>query len=119
MMKKNLTVFLVFLFAFVSFNPIGRIYTNEPVSKEGELNFYVNLNNALKEKLDDIRVRAYIYDIGEVVYSNDFDIGRKSTRLSRMSWKVSDAVTKGEYMIKVSASNDKFRDSKHIIVEVE
>ena len=118
-MKKEINMFLIFLLAVLSFNPIGRIYSNEPVQRGDELEFYVNMGNRLNENFKGINVKAIFYDFGEVVTSNGVDIDKKSSRLSRIFWEVPENAPCGEQVVKLTAGNDRFRDSRHVFVDID
>ena len=118
-MQNKLSMFLIFLLVVLGFNPIGRIYSNEPVSRGEELEFYINIENRLNENFKGMNVRATFYDFGEVADSTGFDIEKKSARLTRIFWEVPKNAPCGEHVVKITASNDKIRDSKHVFLDVD
>lgn len=114
-----LSISLVMLFAFAGFNPIGKIYSSEPVRYGDELELYVNFDNSLKTQLEDVKVKAFDYDSDEIFSANTFDIQKRSKSLSRLFWKVPQEASCGEHVVRVTASNNKFRDVRHIFFDVE
>ncbi len=117
-MYKKFLLLILMIFSLVSFQPLGAIFTNDPVRRGQELVLNVNIDNDLNYKIKDMQVRAFVYDLGEVFSSNEFDVGRGDTVTSRLNWEVPEDIPLGEYVIKVSASHDRFRHSKHIFIEV-
>src|SRR3989338_2424807 len=104
-MYKKILVFALMILALVNFQPLGAIYTDDPVQRGDELTMFVNLENELNYKLKDVRVKALIYDLGEVVNSNDFDMPRGDTSRTRLTWDVPQDIEPGEYVVRVTASN--------------
>ena len=114
-----LGIFLVSLFALAGFKPIGRIYTNEPVFRGEQLDFNVNLLNSLHKRFDDITVRAFFYDLGDVVYANSLDLESRAIKRTNLFFEIPKDASCGEQLVKITAGNSKFRDSKHVFVNIE
>ncbi len=118
-MQKNMGLFLsvLMVFAFVGFNPLGKVYVNEPVSEGDELWFDVNLVNNLRTKFENVNVRA-IFDDGDILYAGSFDFDGKSAKRTKILQDVHDKAC-GEHLVRIVASNDHFRDTRHVYVNVE
>ena len=118
MHKKIGFLIPILLFSFVNFYPLGRIHYIEPAFSGEEMGMYVNVRNNLDEDFKGTSVRAFIYDLGIALYSNPFKLEDNSNMLVRLYWDVPYNIPPGDYLTKVSLSNDQFTSSQHIIISV-
>lgn len=92
------------------FNPLGQIRPNEPVNAGGELEVHVNLNNHLHHSLDNVRIRGYMPELDAFAYGSSLDVGRHKKTGSWLYWDIPEDTPKGDYLVRVVASGDGFRD---------
>ena len=120
MQKEIILIIIVgLLSSFVGFSPFQTIVVEEPAAAGKELSTHVNLRNDLDEKVEDVNVRVFIYDLGLAFYSTGFDISKKD---GKGLWVLGDLprnIPKGDYLARVTASNDHFRDVRHVYIAVE
>jgi hypothetical protein len=117
-MDYKKTIFVVFLvFALFSLSRI-RFWDNH-VSSGDELEIHTSMINSYEEDMDDVRVVAYLPELGEVIRSPRFDIQDNDNYGKFMWWDVSENIPPGEYLVRIAASNDgnRARKFRHIIVE--
>ena len=107
-MKKTMNVFLVLV--LLSF--FGMIRSNEPVARGDELEMHVNIVNDLGHDLDDVQVSMFIYELGVEVNSGTFDIDGKDNAGKLLYWGTK-GVPAGDYLARIVASNDDFRNVKY------
>lgn len=112
-MRKKLMVF--FVLAILGF--FGMIRSNEPVMRGYELGTHVNIVNSLDEDLEDVHLSMLVYDLGIVVNTNTFDVDSNDNMGRFVFWKT-DKVPKGDYLVRIAASNDDFRNVKHRYISV-
>ena len=112
-MKKTMNVFLVLV--LLSF--FGMIRSNEPVVSGDELEMHINIVNDLGSDLDDVHVSMFIYDLGVEVNSNTFDIDGKDSAGRLLYWDTS-GIAAGDYLARIVASNDDFRNVKHRYITI-
>ena len=118
MYKKSGLLITILLFSFVNFYPLGQIHYNEPAVSGEEMEMYVNVRNSLDENFKDTMVRAFVYDLGVALYSSPFKLRDNDNMMVRLYWDVPSDVPPGDYLTKVSLSNDQFRSSQHMILSV-
>lgn len=120
-MQKEISLIIMIglVFSFVGFSPFQTIVVEEPAAVGKELSTHVNLRNDLDEKVKDVNVRIFIYELGLAFYSNSFDISKRD---GEGLWVLGDLpknMPKGDYLARVTASNDHFRDVRHVYIAVE
>ncbi len=71
-----------------------------------------------KDKLEDVKVKAYIPDLGVQMSSHkaDLDSGEKSTRY--LIGQIPRYTPKGEYLIRIVTYSDKERDVSHRYINI-
>jgi len=71
-----------------------------------------------RKKYDDLRVKMYFMDDGDVVVGRGGDLypGEKGSRI--LSWDVPNNMESGEYLVRIVASSDKVRTVKHRYITV-
>jgi len=125
-----LVCFLVL--GLTGFNPLGFIRSDEPVRAGQELEMHVNLNNDLEEyaeehpdrnvdmDLDNVRVHAYIIDSFDdvVLYSNNIEIDKGEKSSAWLFWEIPEDVPEGDYLVRVVANGDGFKDVDYTWVSV-
>jgi len=112
-MKKKMRVFLVLV--LLSF--FGMIRGNEFIESGDALEMYVNVVNRLGSDLDNVHVSMFIYDLGVVVNSDTFDIDGKDNAGRVLFWET-DGVSVGDYLVRITVSNDDFRNVKHRYITI-
>src|SRR3989344_4161681 len=117
-MYKKASLFVLaslIVLSVVNFNPVSRIFVNEPLSKE-EPEIYVAVNNPTDSDFSNTKVRAYIEDMGIFLHSIPFDLKHKETVLKRMQGSLPD-IEPGEYYMRVVVSG-KIRNVNYVPVIV-
>ncbi|MBU1005753.1 MAG: hypothetical protein KJ561_08015 [Nanoarchaeota archaeon] len=110
-------LFIIFV-SFVNFHSLGRFLIDEPLIK-GELNEgYFTVRNTHSEKVKDVNVKLYIYDLGLRFNSPEEDISKKDHTLKRMFIPLSNNVKPGVYLAKITVSNDDFKDTQHVYLRI-
>ncbi len=112
-MKKTMKVFLVLV--LLSF--FGMIRSNEPVARGDELEMHVNIVNDLGHDLDDVHISMFIYELGVEVNSGTFDIDGKDS-VGRLLYWGTKGVPAGDYLARIVASNDDFRNVKYRYITI-
>lgn len=112
-MKKKMVVF--FVLVILSF--FGMIRSNEPVARNGELGMHVNVVNDLNNDLDDVHLSMLIYDLGIVVNTNTFDVDDRDNVGKFLFWEAEN-IPPGDYLVRITVSNDDFRNVKHRYISI-
>lgn len=107
-MKKKIMVF--FVLVILSF--FGMIRSNDPVVRGEELEMHINVVNDLNSDLEDVHLSMLIYDLGIVVNANTFDVEDNGNTGKFIFWETDD-VPAGDYLVRITASNDDFSNVKH------
>ena len=113
MRKTEFFIYLVVMVSLAGFNPLGKIAA-EPASRGGELQMHVDVVNDMNRDFDDTNVAVFLYDIGEIFYSGEFDLEDNAVEGLTLFWNVPYNIKPGEYIARITASNDEFRDVKHV-----
>ena len=102
------------------FNPLGYIRSNEPIENNQELEIHVNLNNDVDDDLDNVRIRTYILDDLDdfVLYSNNIEINEGEKASAWLFWDVPSYVPADDYLVRVVANGDGFKDVDYTWVTV-
>jgi len=90
---------------------------NVPLDRGDELEMHINVVNNLDEDLEDVHVRMLIYDLGIVVDSNTLDVDDMDNAGKFLFWDT-DRVPAGDYLVRVVASNDDFRNVNHRYISI-
>lgn len=114
----GLIIMVGLLFSFVGFNPFRTIIIEEPAVAGQEFLTHVNLRNDLSSNVGDVSVRMFIYDLGLVFYSSEFDIADRDGVGLWVFGELSSNVPPGDYLVRVTASNDHFRDVRHVYITI-
>jgi len=117
---KKLSIFLVFLIAisFVNFHSLGRFLIEEPL-KRGEFGTaYVTIRNDLDEKVEDVNVKFYIYDLGLRFTSVSSDVSKRDHVAQRLFMYIPKNVPTGDYLTKISVGNDYYKDTQHVYLRI-
>ncbi len=121
-MKKlrKLSVFLLFLVAasFINSHALGRFYIEEPFQRGDFGNAYVTVRNNFRSDMDDVNVKFFIYDLGLIYASGSSDIEDNDHVVQRVSMYIPKDVPPGDYLTKITAGNDDFRDTQHIYLRI-
>ena len=112
-MKKKIMVF--FVLVILSF--FGMIRSNEPVASGEELEMHVNVVNDIDSDLEDVHLSMLIYDLGIVVNTNTFDVDDMDNVGKFIFWEI-DNISTGDYLVRITASNDDFRNVKHRYITI-
>ena len=108
------------LFAmFLVFGLIGMIRSNEPVSANDAYFMHVNVNNDGEDDLDDLSVKVLIYDLGIILRTNTFDLDDGDRDGKFIFWDVPSYIEPGDYLVRVTVSNDDVRKVKHRVIIIE
>ena len=78
----------------------------------------VNLENFLDEDMEDMRVTIYIPDLDIRESTRRFDIDSGDELTKRIILALPEGVEPGEYLARVTISNDELRRVKHRYLEV-
>ena len=106
------------LFSFVNIHALGRYIIDEPLQAGEFKEAFFTVRNTQARNLEDVSVKLYIYDLGLQYTSIPFDVSRRDSNTVMVSIRTPYGLPEGEYLAKVSASNDKFRDTQHVMVRV-
>ncbi len=112
-MKKKIMVF----FVLVMLGFFGMIRSNEPIASGSELETHVNIVNGLDDDLEDVHLSMLIYDLGIVVESNTFDVEDNDNFGKFIFWDTS-GIPAGDYLVRITVSNDDFRNVKHRYISI-
>ena len=112
-MESYKILFVVFLV----FGLIGAIRSSDSLSSDDLFFMHVNVNNEGEDDLDGLSVRVLFYDLGIVLQTNPFDLDDGDSTGKFIFWDSPD-VPSGEYLVRISISNDDVREVKHRIVTI-
>ena len=117
-MKYAQTLLLVLLvFSIFSLSKIR--FLDEYITPNSELEIHTSVVNSGSRDVDDVRVVAYFPELGDFVSTNTFDVQDHDNYGSLMWWDVPATIPKGEYLVRVTASNDKHTKRKFRYIYVE
>jgi hypothetical protein len=117
---KGFAVFLFVVLAvnFMDLSVLGRFYIDEPFERGSVGSVYVNVRNPSNEKIEDVNVRVFIYDLGEFYTSNSFDVAKRDSTVAHLFMPIPKAMYPGDYLAKISVSNDQLRDTQHVFIQI-
>ena len=107
----------ILLVVFLVLGLIGAIRSNDPISANDQYFMHVNVNNDGTEDLDDLSIKALIYDLGIVLQTNSFDLNDGDRDGKLIFWDAPN-VEPGDYLARVTVSNDNVRRVKHRIITI-
>jgi len=64
-----------------------------------------------------VNVKIFIYDLDEMIVTSTFDVENKDNSARSLLWDTSD-VEPGEYLARITLSNDEFREVKHRYITI-
>jgi hypothetical protein len=108
----------ILLVMFLVFGLIGMIRDNGYASADDLFFMHVNVLNDGARDLEDLHVRLVIYDLGIVLQSGSFDLNDGDTDGKLVFWDVPSDVKPGEYLTRVTVSNDDVRQVQHRLITV-
>jgi len=115
---KKQTFLLIFLvFAVFSMSRIR--FLDEYVMPGGELEVHTSVVNSGDRDIDDVRVVAYFPELGETSNGARFDVQDKDNHGKLFWWNVPQTIPPGEYLVRITASNDGHRARKFRYITVE
>ena len=110
-MESYKTLFVIFLV----FGLIGAIRFSDTID---DLFFmHINVNNEGDDDLESLNVKVLFYDLGIIVESTPFDLDDGDSTGKLIFWDTSN-VAPGDYLVRISVSNDDVREVKHRIVTI-
>ncbi len=120
-MKKKmaiLAIFTIFSFFGMGFDSFfGQMRDDKPVPTGEMLEYHVNVNNHGEDDIDDVHLRMVIYELGELIVVNTFDVEDSESDGKFLVWNT-EGVPPGDYWARVTLSNDDFHEVKHRIVTI-
>lgn len=106
------------LFSFVNIHALGRYIIDEPLQAGEFKEAFFTVRNTQARNLEDVSVKLYIYDLGLQYNSIPFDVSKRDSNTVMVNIRAPYGLPEGEYLAKVSASNDRFKDTQHVMVRV-
>jgi len=106
----------ILLAMFLIFGLIGAIRVNEPVGSD-DFFMHINVNNEGSKDLDGLRVRVLFYDLDLIFQTNPFDLDNGDSTGKLIFWDAP-YVAPGTYLVRITVSNDDFREVKHRFVTI-
>ena len=98
------------------FGLIGAIRFSDPLD---DLFFmHINVNNEGDDNLESLSVKVLFYDLGIIIESNPFDLDDGDSTGKLIFWDVPSGVAPGDYLVRISVSNDDVREIKHRFVTI-
>ena len=107
----------IFFVIFLVFGLIGAIRSNDPISASDAYFMHINANNDGTEDLDDLSVKVIIYDLGIVLQTNSFDLQDGDRDGKFIFWDAPN-VEPGDYLARITVSNDDVRRVKHRYITI-
>ena len=120
-MKKKMALFGIFVVlslfggGFDSF--FGQIRGNDPVQSGQMLEYHVNVVNHAKYDLDDVHLNMFVYDLGELIVTNTFDVDDTDNAGKFLFWDTDDVAPR-DYLVRITLSNDDFREVKYRYITI-
>jgi len=120
MNNKQILTLVFIVFAMFSLSRIR--FLDNHVEMGNELEVHTSIVNDVTtgnqyQKQEEVRVVAYIPELGEVINSPRFDIDKHDS-YSKMMWWGANAPA-GDYLVRITASNDDFSARKFRYITVE
>tara|TARA_Y100000310_G_C20646736_1_gene797073 strand:+ start:1322 stop:1690 length:369 start_codon:yes stop_codon:yes gene_type:complete len=121
MKATKLLPFLFLALFAVSFNDVsvlGRFFIDEPFYAGSAGYAYLNVRNPTSVDIEDANVKIYIYDLGLRYVSNSFDVEDRDSGFVMMDMPIPRYTRPGDYLAKISVSNEDFRDTQHVMIRI-
>ena len=110
----------ILVFLVLSIFSMSKIrFWDDHISPGGELEIHTSIVNSGDKDIDDVRVIALFPDLGEDVRANGFDIQDNDNYGKLFWWDVPKSIPKGEYLVRITASNNDHRARKFRFITVE
>ena len=106
----------MFLALVLIFSLIGSIRTYSD-SKDDMSFLHVNVKNEGASKIEGLKVRIFIYDLDALLQTNPFDLDNGDSTGKLIFWDAP-YVAPGTYLVRITVSNDDFREVKHRFVTI-
>jgi|TARA_Y100000310_G_C20700927_1_gene829809 hypothetical protein len=103
---------------FLVFGLIGSIRISDPVGSDDLFFMHVNVNNEGTRDLDDLSVRVLFYDLGIILQTNSFDLDDGDSTGKLIFWDAPSYIKPGNYLVRITASNDDVKEVRHRIVTI-
>ena len=114
---KQIFLFAVLLLAVFSLSKIR--FLDDHTTPGSEVEFFTSVANAGNNDADDVRVIAYFPELGYIERSNVFDI-ESNYHYDRLTWwDIPSEMPKGDYLVRITASNDDDRSRKFRYITVD
>ena len=114
-MKKELIIALFFI---VALSPAVQVRFFDDYVKQGsDIEMHARVINNFDNDLKDVRIRAYIPELGVMFSTSSFDVDDKSSESKFLFWNTRNYV-KGEYLVRITTSNEDFRNVKYRYVTI-
>jgi len=114
-MKQELIIALLFIIAL---SPSIQVrFLDDYINQGEDVEMHVRVTNNFDNDMDDVRIKAYIPELGVMFRTNQFDIDDKSSEARFLFWNT-DNYAKGEYLVRVITSNEDFANVKYRYVTV-
>ena len=107
----------IFLTVILAFGLIGAIRISDPLTTDDLYFMHVNVNNEGNHDLEGLTVKVYFYDLGIIMQTNPFDLDDGDTTGKLIFWDAG-YVKPGNYLARITVSNDDVREVKHRIVSI-
>jgi len=103
----------IFIAIFLIFGLLGMIRGIDPVSNNDFYFMHVNAKNDLERTQNDLSITVVIYELGLRFKTGEFDLSKRDRDGKVVMWDVPADIPPGEYMARITASNDEHRTVKH------
>ena len=114
---KQIFLLVLLVFAVFSLNKVR--FLEEYLMPGEELEMYLNVVNNNNKDIDDVRIVAYLPDMGEEIRAANFDIQDNDNYGKFLWWNIPFDATQGDYLIKITASNDNHKSTTFRYITVE
>lgn len=118
MKKLSVLLLVLFAFSFVNSHSLGGFLIEEPFKRGESGTAYVTIRNNFDKELENVNIRFYIYDLGLVYSSAPSDISKDDHVVQRLFINIPKNIPAGDYLTKITAGNDKFRDTQHVYIRI-
>lgn len=111
-------LFVIFVVTALSFGKVMLLFDH--IMPGDEITIFANINNRNNKDADDIKVIAYFPELSSdfITTTNVFDLNGNSDTTKRINMN-SVGIPKGEFLLRISASNDDFsiRKFRYIVID--
>lgn len=108
--KKQIIVMVFLVFAIFSLSKIR--FFNEYLEPGQELELFTTVVNQNTRDADNVRITAYFPELGDFVSGRIFDVKGDRSYGQMLTWDVPSYAEPGDYLVRVTASNDKHTSRK-------